>query len=181
MTPIGKNGSFILWGEVTWDAKVYEARTGNKFTSFRMKYNRGHNVDGVMVNDTIEVTFWDSKYTKLADLVGDPDFGIAKGDIVLVCGQLVEDTYRKEGEDPNTPKWKINADIVIDMTSIFQVAQMVVHGGGTVEEEEPTPSPHNPREKESPISKPAKPKFKGTVEKTPFMEEIEESDGELPF
>jgi len=164
MTPIGKNGSFILWGEVVWDSQVREARSGNKYTSFRMKYNRGHNVDGRMVNDTIEVTVWDTKYTKIAELVGDENFGVAKGDLVLVCGQLVEDTYRKEGEDPDAPKWKVNAEIVIDMTSIFQVAQMVVNG------EVP---PHED-------SDPA-PKFTATAEKTPFQQELDDDDGELPF
>lgn len=165
MTPIGKNGSFILWGEVVWDSKVREARSGNKYTSFRMKYNRGHNEDGRMVNDTIEVTVWDTKYTKIAEMVGDENFGIAKGDLVLVCGQLVEDTYRKEGEDPDVPKWKVNADIVIDMTSIFQVAQMVVNGS--------LPSAELPDE--------PKPAFSDEKAKTPFEEELEDSDGELPF
>lgn len=165
MTPIGKNGSFILWGEVVWDSQVREARSGNKYTSFRMKYNRGHNVDGRIVNDTIEVTVWDTKYTKIAEMVGDENFGIAKGDLVLVCGQLVEDTYRKEGEDPNVPKWKVNADIVIDMTSIFQVAQMVVNGS--------IPSAELPDESKSAFSEESA--------KTPFEEELDDSESELPF
>lgn len=177
MTPIGKNGSFILWGTVTRDPKIRQTNSGKNVTSFGMKYDRHHNEDGQKVNEYMEVSVWDDN----AFYVGDPNTGVAKGDYILVCGQLQEDTYRKEGEDPDIKKWKINAEIILDMTSIFQVAQMVVHGGGEEEEETATPPAHNPREKESPISKPAKPKFKGTVEKTPFMEEIEESDGELPF
>ena len=176
MTPIGKNGSFIVWGTVTRDPKIRQTNSGKTVTGFGMKYNRGHNEDGQMVNEYIEVSIWDDN----AVYVGDPDTGVAKGDYILVCGQLQEDTYRKEGEDPNIKKWKINAEIILDMTSIFQVAQLVVHGGAA-EEEEPAPAPRNPREKESPVSKPAKPKFKGTTERTPFMDEIDESDGELPF
>lgn len=166
MTPIGKNGSFILWGTVTFDAKVREARTGNKYATFGLKYNRGHNEDGQMVNESIDVTVWDTKYIKNADFVGDQDIGIAKGDTVLVCGELVEDTFRKEGEDPNIKKWKVNADIVIDMTSIFQVAQMVVNGSLPQAEMQPTP---------------AKPQFTEERNKTPFEEELDDADGELPF
>ena len=163
MTPIGKNGSFILWGTVTRDPKIRQTNSGKNVTSFGMKYDRHHNEDGQKVNEYMEVSIWDDN----AFYVGDPDTGVAKGDYILVCGQLQEDTYRKEGEDPNIKKWKINAEIILDMTSIFQVAQMVVNGGN-VEDDAPAPAQSTP-------------KFTETTEKTPFMEEIEESDGELPF
>ena len=160
MTPIGKNGSFILWGTVTRDAKLRQTNSGKNVTSFGMKYDRHHNEDGQKVNEYMEVSIWDDA----AVYVGDPDIGIAKGDSVFVCGTLQEDTYRKEGEDPNIKKWKINAEIVIDMTSIFQVAQMVGNGEA---------SPHED-------SDPAH-KFTATAEKTPFQQELEDDDGELPF
>lgn len=161
MTPIGKNGSFILWGTVTRDAKLRQTNSGKNVAGFGMKYNRGHNEDGQMVNSYMEVSVWEDN----AHFIGDADVGIAKGDYVLVCGQLVEDTFRKEGEDPNVKKWKVNADIVIDMTSIFQVAQMVVNGS--------LPSAELPDE--------PKPAFSEERAKTPFEEELEDSDGELPF
>lgn len=161
MTPIGKNGSFILWGTATREAKLRQTNSGKNVASFGMKYDRHHNEDGQKVNEYMEVSVWDDN----AHFIGDPDVGIAKGDYIFVCGQLVEDTYRKEGEDPNIKKWKINADIVIDMTSIFQVAQMVVNGS--------LPSAELPDE--------PKPAFSEEKAKTPFEEELDDSDGELPF
>ena len=161
MTPIGKNGSFILWGTATREAKLRQTNSGKSVASFGMKYDRHHNEDGQKVNEYMEVSVWDDN----AHFIGVPDVGIAKGDYIFVCGQLVEDTYRKDGEDPNIKKWKINADIVIDMTSIFQVAQMVVNGS--------LPSAELPDEH--------KPAFSEEKAKTPFEEELEDSDGELPF
>ena len=162
MTPIGKNGSFIFWGTVTRDAKLRQTNSGKNVAGFGMKYNRGHNEDGQMVNEYMEVSIWDDA----AVYVGDPDIGIAKGDSVFVCGTLQEDTYRKEGEDPNIKKWKINAEIVIDMTSIFQVAQMVVNGEVPASAEIPPSAPSG---------------FSETKEKTPFQEAVDEESGELPF
>ena len=86
MTPIGKNGSFILWGTVTRDAKLRQTNSGKNVAGFGMKYNRGHNEDGQMVNSYMEVSVWEDN----AHFIGDADVGIAKGDYVLVCGQLVE-------------------------------------------------------------------------------------------
>ena len=165
MTPLYKNdGTTLIWGTVTQEAKLRETKNGRLYTSFSMKYGRRHNEDGQMVNDYMNVTMWGDD----AKFIGDESVGIAKGDTVLVCGYLVEDTYRKEGEDPNVKKWKLNADLVLDMTSIFQVAQMVVNGE--------TPAMEAP-----PIHAPSKPKFTATEEKTPFQTEIEESENELPF
>ena len=159
MTPIYKKGSCIIWGTVTRDAKLRQTNSGKNVTGFGMKYDRHHNEDGQMVNEYMEISVWDDT----ALFVGDHDIGVAKGDYVLVCGQLVPDTFRKEGEDPDAEKWKINADIVLDMTSIFQVAQMVVNG------EAPQPTESTPQ-------------YTETTEKTPFQEELEDDDdGSLPF
>lgn len=165
MTPLLKKGSIIIWGNVTRDAELRETKSGRPYATFGMRYDRHHNEDGQMVNEYMNVTIWGDD----AKFVGDGDIGLAKGDTVIVFGQLVEDTYRKEGEDPNIQKWKVNAEAVLDMTSIFQVAGMVVGGEVPQDEDEPTPP------------KAAKPKFTETTEKTPFQEEIEDSDGELPF
>lgn len=164
MTPLYKNGTIMIWGTVTQEAKLRETKSGRSYASFGMKYDRHHNEDGQMVNEYMNVTMWGDD----AKFIGDEDIGLAKGDTVIVCGQLVEDTYRKEGEDPDVQKWKVNADVVIDMTSIFQVAQMVVNG------DVPSPAP-------SAQSAQSKPKFTETEEKTPFQQEIEDSDGELPL
>lgn len=164
MTPLYKNGTIMIWGTVTQEAKLRETKSGRSYASFGMKYDRHHNEDGQMVNEYMNVTMWGDD----AKFIGDEDIGLAKGDTVLVCGQLVEDTYRKEGEDPDVQKWKVNADVVIDMTSIFQVAQMVVNGDA--------PAPAAP-----PAPAPSKPKFTDTEEKTPFQQALEDDDGSLPF
>ena len=165
MTPLYKNdGTILIWGTVTQEPKLYTSKSGKPYTNFGMKYGRRHNEDGQMVTDFMNVTmFGDS-----ANFIGDESIGLGKGDAIIVCGTLVEDTYHKEGEDPNVQKWKILADIVIDMTSIFQVAQMVVNGDAPAVEATPAPTP-------------SKPKFTATEEKTPFQQEIEESENELPF
>lgn len=164
MTPIYKSGTIILWGTVTQEPKLRETKSGRSYASFGMKYDRHHNEDGQMVNEYMNVTMWGDD----AKFIGDESIGLGKGDTILVCGQLVEDTYRKEGEDPNVQKWKVNADIVIDMTSIFQVAQMVVDGDV-------------PAHNEPAASAPSKPKFTDTEEKTPFQQDVDDADGELPF
>ena len=159
MTPIVKKGSIILWGTVTLEPTMRQTKNGRPYTSFGMKYDRHHNEDGQKVNEYMNVTMWGDD----AKFIGDEDIGLAKGDTVVVCGQLVEDTYRKEGEDPDIQKWRVNAEVVLDITSIFQVAQMVVGGGVSAPEPEP------------------KSAFTETTEKTPFQEDLDEADGELPF
>lgn len=165
MTPLYKNdGTILIWGTVTQEAKLRETKNGRAYASFGMKYDRHHNEDGQMVNEYMNVTMWGDD----AKFIGDESVGLAKGDTIIVCGYLVEDTYRKEGEDPDVKKWKLNADVVIDMTSIFQVAQMVVNGDVAADDAPPAPAT-------------SKPKFTATEEKTPFQQEIEDNDGELPF
>ena len=161
MTPILKKGTVILWGTVTRDTELRQTKSGRPFTTFSMKYDRHHNEDGQMVNEYMNVTIWGED----AKFIGDEDVGIAKGDTIVVFGQLVEDTYRKEGEDPDIEKWRVFADVIIDMTSIFQVAQMVV--GGSIPQPEPSDTKSS--------------KFTETREKTPFQEELEDDDTELPY
>ena len=160
MTPIVKKDSVILWGRTTRDAKIYPTKNGKSLSSFSMMYNKYHNEDGTVIRDYIEVTV----YGKNSEVVGADDIGIAKGDFVLVCGTVVEDTYRREGEDPNAQKFKIEADIVLDMTSIFQVAAMVVSGGVPALDTEDADDQLDPVD-----------------EKTPFEQEIDDADGELPY
>ena len=165
MTPFYKNdGTIEVWGTVTQEPKLYTSKSGKPYANFGMKYRRRHNEDGQMVTDFMNVTVLGD----FAIYISDESIGLGKGDIIQVCGQLVEDTYHKEGEDPNVQKWKIIADYVIDVTSIFQVAQMVVNGTAPAMETPPMPAP-------------SKPKFTATEEKTPFQQEIEESENELPF
>ena len=161
MTPIVKNGSIILWGTATRDAKIRTGRSGNKFASFGIKYNRHHNVDGRKENEYMEVTVWEDSCV----YVGDDDIGVAKGDTVLVCGYLVEDTFRKEGEDPNAEKWRISADIVLDMTSIFQVASLVVSGVDS--------GRNTDAHKESGMS--------DFDNRTPFDDDFDSEEGDLPY
>ncbi len=165
MTPIVKNRSIIIWGTATRDASLRQTGSGKSVSGFGMKYNRGHNENGQMVSEYMEVSVWGDN----AKFVGDADLGIAKGDTVLVCGLLVEDTFRRDGEDPDAEKWKIDADIVIDMTSIFQVAQMVVDGDFHAT----APS--------SPVPTAASAFSELDDEKTPFERELEESDTDLPY
>lgn len=169
MTPILKKGSVVIWGTVTRDAEIRTTRRGNPFASFGLKYDRHHNEDGQKVNEYMNVTVWND----LANLVGDPDIGIAKGDYVLVCGTLEEDTYYKEGEDTSVPKWKVSADIVLDMTSIFQVAGMVVNG------EAPTAEGDEPED--LPAPKPKREKKKEEPKQSSFVDEEDDSEDGLPF
>lgn len=159
MSYMKSGNTMLMVGKVSRDATLRETRTGKHVAGFSMRYARQHNVDGQMENKYMEVTVWNDD----ALLIGDENIGIGKGDTVLVVGQLVEDTYRREGEDPNEPKYKVDADIVLDMTSIFQVAQMVVLGG-----EEP---------QDDGDDSPDASKIEDTFEGTPF----DDDDDELPL
>lgn len=120
MSYFKQGNNIILVGEVLREAKLRETRNGKQVSSFYMQYGFHHDEDGKSVKDCIDVSMWGEH----AKFVGDEDIGVAKGDYVMVVGYLTKDTYHteKDGED----KYKVNADIVLDMTSIFQVAQMVV-------------------------------------------------------
>ena len=156
-----KQGRFmLLWGTVGREPSLKETKNGKLFCGFSVKYDRRHNEDGQMVSDYMNCTAWN----ETAKLVADDDVGIAKGDEVLIIGKFTEDTWRKEGEPYGDVRWKVEADIVLDMTSVFQIAQMVVSGGALEldEEEEPKSS------------------FTETNEKTPFSDEMDDDDGDLP-
>lgn len=166
-----KQGSYmILWGYVPRDAKLTETRSGKFYTSFSVRYDRHHNEDARMVNEYMNVQIWGDN----AKFVGNEDIGIAKGDTVFVCGKLVPDTYHKEGEPEPEDKWMVVADIVLDMTSIFQVAQMVVGG-------EYAPEPEDDYKPKSTSSPRSAPHFEETDEETPFGREVDEAPGELPY
>lgn len=166
MTPIKLKDAIVLCGKVTRDAQIRYTRNGKPFVSFGMMYDRHYNEDGQKVNEYMDVTVWDET---MAEYIGGEATGVEKGDYVLVAGQLVEDTFRKDGEDPNVQKWKVNATIVFDMTSFYQLAGMVV-GGGESEEEEDAEAP-------TPTPKPAEKKPKQAT----FIDVEGDEDGELPF
>lgn len=130
---IKQNNTMILVGPVLREAKLRQTRNGKYVASFYMQYGFHHDADGNSVKDCIDVSVWG----KNAQYIGDEDVGIAKGDTVLVVGYLVNDDYHteKDGEQ----KYKLTADLVLDMTSFFQVAQMVVNGPPAPVEEQPRP------------------------------------------
>lgn len=130
---IKQNNTMILVGPVLREAKLRQTRNGKYVASFYMQYGFHHDADGNSVKDCIDVSVWG----KNAQFIGDEDVGIAKGDTVLVVGYLVNDDYHteKDGEQ----KYKLTADLVLDMTSFFQVAQMVVNGPPAPVEEQPRP------------------------------------------
>ena len=133
-----------------------------------MQYDRHHDEDGNIVNDYIDVSMW----YDAAKFIGDEDVGVAKNDIVMVVGFLTKDSYHSTGDDV---KYKISADIVLDMTSIFQVAQMVVNGLGESVSEEPD-------EDDAPTTQPKKSVFTETddADDNPFLTE-EDMKTELPY
>lgn len=159
---IKQGDKIILEGTALWDSDLVQTRSGKYVSHFKMKYDRHHNEDGQMVNESIEVSVWRDN----ALFVGDPNIGVSKGDTVLVFGRLVEDNYYKEGEDKSVTKYKVEANLVYDMTSFYQLARMVV-GGEDAEEEETE-------------SEPPKPEAKPAPQQSAFVDE-DEDDGELPF
>lgn len=167
-----KSGNYMLmWGKVSRDAILRTTQKGKHWTSFSMSYDRKHNVDGNMQTQYMEVTLWgdDALY------VGHEDIGISKGDQVLVGGRLVEDTFYKDGEDRSQKKYKVEADLVLDMTSIFQLAQMVVVDGiGAA----PAPTPQ-PKQRQS-AQKQTQFTDIDDDEDDPFMSE-EDLEEELPY
>lgn len=121
-----KSGNYmLLWGKVSRDAVCHTTQKGRQVAGFSMTYDRRHNEDGQMKSQFMEVSAWGDE----ALYVGHEDIGVCKGDIVLVAGKLVEDSFYKDGEDRSVKKYKIDADLILDMTSIFQLAQMVVVDG----------------------------------------------------
>jgi single-stranded DNA-binding protein len=173
-----KNGNkMLIWGTAARDASVKTTKSGKNVCGFAVKYDWHHDENGKPVNEFMEVSMWGDD----ALFVGHESIGVAKGDKVLVCGEMTKDTFYKQGEDRSKPKYKINADFVLDMTTIFQITQMVAGGGA---EEEPAPQP--PREK--PRSAKVQQDFQDLGgPRDPFTSITDEEDdpfsddGELPY
>lgn len=157
MTPLSKNNSAIIWGKVTRDPRLYYTRKGVPVAGFSIMYNKHFNVDGVSVCDFMEI----SLFGDLALSVADERIGIEKGDVVLLGGTIVEDTFYKDNEDRSVKKWKLNADFLVDANSIFQIAGSLF--GTDSSDDEPTPKTEAHVEE--------------TDEKTPF--DLDEED--LPY
>lgn len=173
-----KNGNkMLIWGTAARDASVKTTKSGKNVCGFAVKYDWHHDENGKAVTEFMEVSMWGDN----ALFVGHDSIGVAKGDMVLVCGEMTKDTFYKQGEDRSKPKYKINAELVLDMTSIFQVTQMVAGG-----DEEP---PDEPEKKERPRSAPVQQDFKDVGgPRDPFSsidddesDPFESDDGELPY
>jgi Single-stranded DNA-binding protein len=162
----------IAVGRVTREAKIRNTRTGKPVATFAMHVGYHHNEDGKAVADYMDVSMWeeDAKYA------GDENVGIAKDDIVLVVGYLVRDKYKEEKSNDGEKYYKINADILYDMTSSFQVAQMVVEAGF---------SPDVPAEAEDTPRTPKKQSVFADVDDSdddnPFMPKEVEEENDLPY
>ena len=102
------------------------------------------------------------------------DAEIGKYDELLVCGEIVPDNYYGRNEDPNVPKYKINAELILPMTSIYQLMMMVVKGGGQPIREEHKPSIVSKRGKLD-VDEDAT-----DDDDSPFVDD-DSDDGELPF
>ena len=164
-----QGNTMLIVGRVTREAKHRKTKSGKSVASFAMQYDRHHDEDGNNVYDYMDVSMWHDS----AKFIGDENIGIAKNDIVLVVGYVVKDSYHST---ENEIKYKISADIVLDMTSIFQVAQMVVSGlGDDVSDEPDEDATSSPQPKKPSV-------FTETDEPddNPFMTE-EDLETELPY
>lgn len=167
---VKQGNTMLVVGRVTRDAKYRRTKSGKSVASFAMQYDRHHDEDGNNVNDYIDVSMWGEN----ARFIGDDNIGVAKNDIVLVVGFLTKDSYHSTEDEV---KYKISADLVLDMTSIFQVAQMVVNGLPEDTDEEPE------EDESAPTPQPnQKSVFTETDEPddNPFMTE-EDLETELPY
>ena len=93
-----------------------------------------------------------------------------------MVGYLVRDKYKEEKSNDGEKYYKINADILYDMTSSFQVAQMVVEAGF---------SPDVPAEAEDTPRTPKKQSVFADVDDSdddnPFMPKEVEEENDLPY
>lgn len=163
MGKLVKNNEIAIWGKVTRDATFSTTKSGKHFSAFNVNYDYHANEDGQYITESIGVNVWGD----LAVHCGDPQCGIAKGDTVFVCGKLVRDDYYRDGEDKSKPKYKIVAELVIDATSMFQLAQMVVTGEGVFSASEEKKPPKYVKER-------------GNISPSGF-EDVEEDDDDDPF
>lgn len=178
-----QGNNLVIWGRATRDATLIETKSGKWVSGFAVKYDYRHNTDGDTVIDYMEVSVWGN----LAKTVGDANIGVGKGDMVLVAGQLIQDTFYKKGEDRSQPKYKLNAELVLDQTSINQLMEMVV---GTAETEEPEPEPE-PAPKKKPITATDQPIFEDVDDEydpfsdaspaEPFISKEDEEAYDLPY
>lgn len=178
----GKN--MLIWGRATRDATLIETKNGKFVSNFAVKYDYRHSIDdGSILLDYMEVDVWGN----LAKIVGDANIGVGKGDMVLVAGQLIQDTFYKKGEDRSQPKYKLNAELVLDQTSINQLMEMVV---GMAPPEEPEPEPE-PAPKKKPVAATVQPVFENVDDEydpfsddspaDPFISEEDEQAYDLPY
>ena len=174
---IQSGNTIFVFGRAMRNAIFRHTRSGKTVASFSMQSGWHYNEDGKSVADYIDVSVWGDD----AKRVGDENIGVAKDDMLFVAGRLVPDPYHSTETEK---KDKINAELVIDMTSIFQVTDLVVNGTAEAEEEEyeeeepeeePTPPPKVPKQKQTSI-------FTETDEPddNPFMTD-EDLDNELPL
>lgn len=162
----------MIWGRATRDATFKVTNSGKKVSGFSVKYDFRHDPDGQPINEYMEVSCWG----KLAEWVGDEDIGVGKGDMVLVAGELMADKFYKKDEDRSKPKYKLNADLVLDMTSNFQMLEVLFR-----REHEPEPEPEP---KKKPISATVQQEFEDVEEfdlysDDPFAPE-DKTEYELP-
>ena len=152
-----KQGERIfLVGKAARDCKIRQTKNGKTVASFSVR--SGHDENGQ--NAFMEVTGWG----ELAQIIGDESVGVAKGDVVAVFGTLVKDTYKSTEEKEVL---KINAEFVMDMTTQFQLAQMIVGSGDMEETAEETPFESASLDEED-------------MENS-FFKQVEEAEGELPY
>ena len=167
---IKQGNTMLLCGKVMREAKLRHTKNGKAVSSFSVQYGSHHDEDGKTIYDYMDVSMWGEN----AAFIGDESIGVAKGDIVFVIGYLVKDKYHTT--DNNDPQYKISAEIILDMTSIFQVAQMVVEAGF---------SPDVPAEAENTPKTPKKQSVFADVDDSdndnPFMPKEVEEENDLPY
>lgn len=127
----------VMWGIATSEPKLRTTQSGRSVCSFYLQYNKHINEDGQKVKESMSVTAWND----LAEYICDNDIGIGKYDELLVCGEIVPDTYYGQNEDTSIPKYKINAELILPMTSIYQLMMMVVNGGANIKPPDTEPKP----------------------------------------
>lgn len=171
-----QGNKMFIWGRVTRDASFNQTSKGRSVSGFGVKYDYRYDPDGQPLNEFMEVSCWG----KLAEWVGAENTGIGKGDIVLVAGVLMKDTYYKQNEDRSKVKYKLNADLVLDATSIFQLLEMVMQLiNGEIPEKE--------SKKKSAISAPEQQEFEDAGDtddpyaESPFITPEEEEEYDLPY
>ena len=151
MTPLCKGKSLILWGTCTSGPRTRTFDNGKTKTTFSLRYDQKKNEEGEKISSYMDVEAW-GDLAKYAACV-------ERGDDLLCAGEYVRDSYQseKKGEDVYTLK----ASIIL--------AQPVAEA---FPEEEEEPPDDLPEEWTKPTERAAE---------SSYAEQIEASDGELPF